>query len=302
MAIDYAKVLINMQIPIIVVGRGLNSAQNFEKMTNLPVITGGLNNWLSISKEFPLYAIVAVGIDELCNTTYALLKKGFKNILLEKPGGLNYNEIKFLSKKARKFNSRVLIAYNRRFYSSVIEAKKLIKEDGGIKSYFFEFTEWSHIIENLDKRPEIKKNWLLANSSHVIDLAFYLGGPPKVISCYKEGKLEWHPDGCVFTGAGISEGGSLFSYIANWDAPGRWSVEVMTQNNRLIFKPLEKLKIQKKASVEINEVKLDDEIDTKFKPGLYRQVKAFLNNDYLEFLDIHQQVSCLNFYKKILNG
>ncbi|MEE6591687.1 hypothetical protein VWN77_10290, partial [Campylobacter coli] len=38
---------------------------------------------------------------------------------------------------------------------------------------------------------------------------------------------------------------------ANWRSPGRWSIEIMTNNYRLIFKPLEKLFIQKKGEISI---------------------------------------------------
>ena len=37
-------------------------------------------------------------------------------------------------------------------------------------------------IEKLNKVPGIKENWFLGNSTHVVDLAFYLGGKPKQIS------------------------------------------------------------------------------------------------------------------------
>lgn len=302
MAIDYANVLLDMGIDFTVVGRGNESAKNFEKSTKVPVFIGGIAKWVENFNEYPPSAIVAVGIEELFNVTCILLDHGFKSILLEKPGGFNLSEINKLSKKANVCNANILIAYNRRFYSSVLEAIRIIEEDGGVKSFFFEFTEWSHDIESLDKKLEIKKQWLLANSSHVIDLAFFLGGKPKTFQSYTVGELAWHPAGCIFTGAGITESNALFSYTANWDAPGRWSVEIMTKNKRLIFKPLEKLKIQNKRSIEIKNVKISNVLDIKFKPGLYRQVEAFINKKFKNFLDIHQQSANTEIYRKILNG
>lgn len=52
-------------------------------------------------------------------------------------------------------------------------------------------------------------------------------------SCIK-GQLTWHKDGCIYTGAGIATSGALFSYQANWAAPGRWSVEIITDKH-IIF-------------------------------------------------------------------
>ena len=43
----------------------------------------------------------------------------------------------------------------------------------------------------------------------------------------------------------------------------------MTRQRRFIFRPLEKLQVQKLASVAIEELPLDDRLDKEFKPGLY---------------------------------
>lgn len=302
MAVAYSKVLTAMEIPTIIVGRGIESAQKFEEITGLNVFIGGINKWLKENNNYPNYAIVAVSGTELGNVTRSLLKKGFKRILLEKPGGLDYEDIKSLAKDVEKYEADVLLGYNRHFYSSVLKAQELIKNDGGVSSFYFEFTEWSHVIEKLEKDIEIKNRWLLHNSTHVIDLAFYLGGLPEKINCYKSGRLEWHSDGAIFTGAGITKNGALFAYHSNWDAPGRWGLEILTKNYRLIFKPLEKLRIQKKGSITIEEVNIDDELDVKFKPGLYREVQAFINDDFETFVDIHQQVKHLNYFEMITKG
>ena len=70
---------------------------------------------------------------------------------------------------------------------------------------------------------------------------------------------------------------ALFSYHANWEAPGRWSVEILTPKHRLYFKPMETLQIQEIGSVAVNPVQIDDTLDKEFKPGLYLQVKSFLD-------------------------
>ena len=70
--------------------------------------------------------------------------------------------------------------------------KELIIRDGGIQSAYFEFTERSYEIEELETSSSIKKRWLLANSTHVIDLAFYLIGLPQdgQWSAWSNGKLD----------------------------------------------------------------------------------------------------------------
>jgi predicted dehydrogenase len=277
MAIDYSKVLDELSVDYDVIGRGDISAKAFKKSTGHSVITGGLTKRLTnVIHDKPDAAIVAVGIEKLAETTIELLNHGFKNILVEKPSGMNAVEIQNVAECTKENNANVFVAYNRRFYASVLKAKEIIGQDGGVTSFNFEFTEWAHEIEKLEKAPGVKENWFLGNSSHVVDLAFYLGGKPTEISSYASGALAWHPAASVFSGAGRSDSGALFSYRANWESAGRWGVEILTANHKLIFKPIEKLQIQNRGSISVEEVTdIDYTFDEKFKPGLYKQVEAF---------------------------
>ena len=74
-----------------------------------------------------------------------------KKILLEKPGAVNEGQLIELEQLAMSKGAEIYLAYNRRFFSSVLEAQKRIQEEGGVTSFHFEFTEWSHIIGNLKK-------------------------------------------------------------------------------------------------------------------------------------------------------
>lgn len=301
MALDYAKVLQNLKVDFDVVGRGEKSAQGFEAKFQKTVIRGGVQDYLTKRRDSPDYAIVAVSVDRLAEVTHFLMKGGCKNILVEKPGGLNQAEIKAVAKQAGEQGTNIFIAYNRRFYASVIEAKKRIAEDGGVSSFQFEFTEWSNVVEKLPDE-NVKREWLLANSTHVIDMAFYLGGGPRKISSYVAGSLAWHPSGSRYAGAGISENNALFSYSANWQAPGRWGVEILTRKNRFIFRPLEKLQVQELASVAITEASIDDRLDREFKPGLYLQTKGFLEESNQGLLSITQHLLKLEIYSEIAGG
>src|SRR3989339_586286 len=89
MAIEYARVLKAQDIGFKVIGRGERSAAAFEKVTGIPVVTGGLEAWLEKGKAAGGTAIVATSVDDLASSTIALLENGFKKILTEKPGGLN---------------------------------------------------------------------------------------------------------------------------------------------------------------------------------------------------------------------
>lgn len=307
MATEYAKVLSDLNRNFVVVGRGEQSAQNFEqKISGSSVHRGGLDKFLLMNDNLlPSYAIIAVNVEQLTPTCISLLKNGVKNILLEKPGGIKAKEFKLLREVANKKNASISIAYNRRFYASTRFAKKYIEENGGVISFYFEFTEWLHIFENMGRLSEVLPYLFLTNSTHVIDLAFFLGGKPKKITCYnKIDPLTCKGYNAIFSGAGISENGALFSYQADWLAPGRWGVEIMTRNYRLIFRPLEKLQIQKMRTTQVDFVDIDYTLDVNYKPGLYLETKAFLehNEDFKDLCSLEEQISNLSIYQKMSNN
>lgn len=301
MAKEYAKVLQGMNQSFIVVGRSEKSCQNFTDITGIPAKSGGVEQYLQDNPR-PNAAIVAVSVDQLASVTLSLLKLGIKHILVEKPGGL-INELEELCIQCKKRNANIYVAYNRRFYSSVRKAKQLIEQDGGLTSFTFSFTERSHLIEKSNQMQMVKEQWFLANSSHVVDLAFYLGGKPLTMTSFKEGHMSWHPNASRFTGAGVTKNNILFSYHADWASPGNWGIHLYTKNYRLLLEPLEELKVQKIESNEITNIHLDDELDHLYKPGLYLQVQSFLSSSPNQLKSIFQQFEDVQtIYQKIING
>jgi predicted dehydrogenase len=285
----YAKVLKDLGTPFETIGRGEASAIAFEAATGQPARAGGLTKALAESGA-PVQAIVSVSFEKLADVAIELLHAGTKRLLLEKPGGLTLAELSAVHEAAAKAGAEVLIAYNRRFYAATKKARKLIQEDGGAVSCAFEFTEWAHTIAPMVLPDEVKQSWVIANSSHVIDLAFHLCGFPKDWKSWHAGTLDWHPSASRFCGSGITERGVLFSYHADWEAPGRWAVEVLTRKRRFIFKPMEQLQVTLLASVKTEPVEIDDALDKAFKPGLYEETKAFLARDDQLFCTIDEQL------------
>lgn len=299
MALEYAKVLKAKGMEFAVIGRGEQSASAFEEKSGHPVLRGGLESVLQKQPSAPTAAIVAVDVEFLRPVCEELLDHGVQHVLLEKPGGVTAADIAALADRADQCGAYVALAYNRRFYASVLAAKGMIAEDGGVKTFSFEFTEWSHEIEGLPQPAAVKENWFLANSSHVVDLAFFLGGEPAEIAAFTNGSMSWHPSASAFAGAGRSKTGALFSYQANWDAPGRWGVEALTCIRRFILRPMEKLQVQKLRSVAIEPVEIDDTLDRQFKPGFALQVAAFLRRDRTDLCTIRQQSDRLKTFKRI---
>jgi predicted dehydrogenase len=294
MAMDYAKVLNALSLSFLVIGRGEEKCNEFQSKFKNQVISGGIQKYIDTNPNIPKKVIIAANVEELGTICTLLIQFGVKDILVEKPGASEPQEINTLADLAKEKNVNLLIAYNRRFYSSVLKAEEIILEDGGLSSFNFEFTEWAHVIKPTAVKPTDFHYWFLWNSTHVVDLAFFMGGVPKQLSAFHTGSLDWHPSASAFSGAGISEKRALFSYQANWEAPGRWVVEMLTKKHRLYFKPMEKLQIQELGSVAVNPVEVDDSLDIEFKPGLYLQTKSFIDSNYSRFCDVQEQKETTN--------
>ncbi len=305
MARDYIDVLTELDKRFIVIGRSEANSQKLASEKSVEVISGGLIAFLEKQPANCEEAIVAVDVDDLYEVTVSLINYGVKKVLLEKPGAINFEQIALLNNLAKERGVDVYIAYNRRYFVAVKEALKLIEADGGLESFHFEFTEWADNIASLPKSEQCKKHWLMANSSHVIDMAFFIGGFPQSMTSISSGadQLDWHPSASKFTGTGISDNDVLFTYCANWNAPGRWSLEFMTQKNRYIFRPMEKLAIQKRNTVAQEFVDLDYSKEDTLKPGLYDQVDDFLQelpSKSLLSLEQHREKEAL--YNTISRG
>jgi predicted dehydrogenase len=295
---EYAKVLTALGVNFKVIGRGSKSADIFKAETGINVETGGIDKYLD-SKNIPNHAIISTAIEDLLSVCQSLINFGVKNILIEKPGSLTSRGIKNLVELSKFNEVKVWVGYNRRFYLATQSARTIIQEDGGVESFHFEFTEWPDVVLKNIISKRILSKWVISNSSHVIDLAFHLAGYPIKISSYCAKSLEWHPSSKVFAGSGITNTEALFSYHANWGAPGRWSLELATNTHRLIFRPLENLKIMNKNSLEIFTYQTIGNEDEKFKPGLYRQTQAFLFGKTELMCSIQDQYRMMKTYEKI---
>jgi len=279
MAEGYAAVLQALNQPFTVVGRGEESAARFASATGVQPITGGLIPFLEEKGSGGFgSAIVATGTEHLMSCVTGLLNAGIRKILVEKPAAISIEELLLHEPELQPAADSIFVAYNRRYYASVLEAQRLVAADGGLQSMHFEFTEWAHRIEPLQKAPGVKENWFFANSTHVVDLAFYLAGDPVNWNAYsKKGSTTWH-EKTNFSGAGITANEVLFSYLSNWESAGRWGIELLTRHRRIYLKPLEQLFIQMKGTVSLEPHVFDDAADRQFKPGLYLQVKDFLQD------------------------
>ena len=299
----YSKVLIDLGIQFTLVGRSTARIEGYKELfPSVKAFAGGVEGYLQ-DHAAPESVIIAANITLMANIARNFIESGTKNILLEKPGSLSIEVLLELKKLADEKGALVFIGYNRRFYTSVLEAQKIIQEDGGLSSFHFEFTEMIHKIKPEKHGPEALARWVISNSSHVIDTAFFLGGHPKELMAKVSGNdIEWHPAGSIFTGMGETEDGIHFTYHANWGSAGRWNLELNTNKRKLIFSPMEKLRVQYRGEMNIEEIKLDYHLDDNYKPGIFLQTKAFLyENKPNGLLGIDDLIAKMKLYHRIAN-
>ncbi len=303
MAKEYLMVLRAMNKKVIVVGRGRENIQLLNReFPEFTFYSGGVEEYLKVHSDVPYFAINASSISQLAITTKQLILAGVKSILLEKPGDLFLKGLIEIEDLSLKSNTEVFIAYNRRFYSSVQKLKEEVFNDGGIQSVHFEFTEWVHTIDQNKFDLEVLNKWIVSNSAHVIDTVFFLIGKPKKMNniVMGQGLIPWHMSGSVFIGMGVSNQNIPFSYHANWCSAGRWSIEISSSKRRFYLKPMEKLAQQILGTVGVEEIKLDETLDSKYKPGLFIQLHKFLSSQTEDLCTIGEQTkNYKNIFMKI---
>lgn len=231
----------------------------------------------------PTHVIVASPVETLTPISLKVIAAGVRHLLVEKPVVLNSTEGALLRAAVEGNGVHLHVGYNRRFYSSIRTALQMIAGAGEeIESITFEFNE---VLPDpsgpVNHAPAVRERWLLANSLHVIDSAMFPVGLPdlSLSSFVSSGALAWHPAGSAFVGSGLTVRGKPFAYHANWAGPGRWGFEWVTPSARYVFRPLEKLSIMKRGSFSLEDIQLDDDLDRRFKPGVYLQNLAFLSGD-----------------------
>lgn len=275
MAALHADVLAAMDVEVTIVATSATRAEPLAKKHGMAFYDKGLQGALTDLPR-PDAAIVALPVNKLAQAGCALAKAGVPRILLEKPGALNADELNAVEDAAQASGAEVFIAYNRRFFTSVMEARRRIAAAERVLSVNFEFCENVDVISGLPTPDEIKQAWVIANSSHVIDLAFHLCGQPTKWHHETHGSLPWHTAGADFRGMGETEAGAQFSYFADWRGPGRWGLEIVLPHERLILRPMEALEVMARGSFSAQPVTLEGDLDQRFKPGLYAQTEGFL--------------------------
>lgn len=277
MAEEYIKVLKkNNSINVIgVVSKSLDNAKKFAKKNKI-------NFFSSIDdmykKTKPDGFIVAVSELALKKVLLKVFKYKSTN-LVEKPIGINYEESKYITNIAKKSKSRNFVAFNRRHYENINFLKKELVKDKTKRIVLIEDQEYQNYNDIFPRK--VIKNWMYANSIHLIDLFFVLCRG-EILSIKNKINLKYKKYSFILSEIKFKSG-DIGIYKCLWNTPGPWSVSVNTEKKYYLLKPIEKLLIQEKKNKRPQEIKF---INENYKPGLTNQIKMFIksiqkNKNYL---------------------
>lgn len=273
---QYALALLKLGLKdITVIAKTGNYIVDFCKENKINLLVDGFEKNIESVGKVDL-SIIAPPIPQTVSATKMAVDNGQKNILIEKPGSLYHQDLTDLKNQYPSLDIKV--GYNRLTYPNFHKLKELVKNEGGITSCRFTFTERLSTMDFQKDEPEVYNRWGISNSLHVITMAFELIGMPKEIHTYQYGHIDWHPSGSIFIGSGLSKQNTPFTYHADWGSGGRWGIEVNTKENSYQLIPLEDLYSCKKDTGTWNHVTFDKAYPD-VKQGIVEEVAVMLDNN-----------------------
>ena len=300
MADEYAKILKNkFKNNILIVGainKSNKRINDFVKKYNVK------NHYSQIDKMMndSCPDLVIVCVNEL--STYNILKVICKYscvCLIEKPVGIDFKESQKILKLKKNRFFFPFIALNRRFYSSILNSIKILNKDSSRRIINI-FDQENIVLAKLAGQPnKVLKNWMYANSIHMIDLIYFFGRG-RIIKISKISKDNYLKDGSVACKITFSSGDIIY-YSSLWNRPAPWSIEISTKNYFVNLKPIEKIFYLKGKSRKWIGVETSKE-DKNFKPGIYLQLVEtfkFIKKRKTKLKDLHYSNKLMKLVKDI---
>ena len=246
--------------------RTIKKSEKLKKKYNIEKVFISIDDFILSNK----FDGLIVAVNE--SSAFKILKKVYKlkcPILFEKPLGYNFIQANLI-KNFLKNKNNIYVALNRRFYSSTLEAKKIIDKKNGKR--FIKITDQ----ETQKFSKLINDNLMYANSIHLVDYAsiFARGKLIKIKKLKKYQKYKFHE---VIVKLFFSSKDEVL-YYCNWNSPGSWSVSITQENQRCEMKPLEQLTFEKfDKNRKLTRSKINMNIkDIQYKSGLYCLVEEYI--------------------------
>jgi len=252
--------------------------------------------------------VIASSTNSMIGLLAAAMSTG-KPVLAEKPIGHTSSSLDQLLTSTEN----VLVGFNRRFYSSVQEAKRFIAS-GAPCLLHLELPESVQVDTETGSRDVSR---VTTNSTHGLDLINYITGGLAIESVYSVGVVS-DKRGRVLIAK--SQRGDLCSVSANWNAPANFSLTIDRGDERFELRPLEMGALYRGMEVAsptpetpmrtykpikvINFLPSGD--DSTLKPGFLSQCQALMNKIEGKHSDVaatlHDAKIALQFAEALISG
>jgi len=191
-------------------------------------------------------------------------------VLLEKPPGYNLSDAEEILSAAKAASRKVLVGLNRRFLSSTRAVLADLQSRPSPRFIHVQDQQNLQVAASIGHPDIVVKNWMYANSIHVIDY-LRLFGRGMVTSVTPI--FAWDAKSSAVVAAKIEfSSGDLGMYEGIWKGPGPWAVTVTTPEKRWEMRPLEQASFQLWGERKLQPVAVH-KWDQNFKPGFRLQAE-----------------------------
>lgn len=254
--------------------RNASKARDLSKRYKIDTTTRSIKDlYLKCKPDAVIVAVPELALEKILleSTSYQWVH------LIEKPAGFNFSNAKKILILNKKRNSKILVALNRRQFESTRTVVTKLKNLNSKR--VIHVTDQQDPIKALSLgQPQLViKNWMFANSIHLIDY-FTLFGRGDVVHVNTQKYRIGSRQKIIKAEIDFSSGDVGF-YTAYWNMPGPWSVSCSSGVFYWELKPLEQLS-ERNLDEPYPIIQSVHKKDKQFKPGLLNQAEEFI-----KFLD-----------------
>lgn len=190
-------------------------------------------------------------------------------LLLEKPPGLVPEETEEIADRSRQQGRNVRVALNRQWIGSTQAAIDGLREHEAPRFVKVQDQQSLAQAAGIGHSPEVVRNWMFANSIHLVDYFRYLArGEVRRVDHLQS----WEGERTQVMLARIAfSSGDVGLYEAVWHAPGPWAVTITVPKRRFELRPLEQLTTQTLGERPVTVPPAA--WDVEFKPGFRLQAE-----------------------------
>jgi predicted dehydrogenase len=223
-------------------------------------------------------------------------------LLIEKPPGLSVLEASRLAELALEYETKVMVGFNRRFYSVVMKANQFIAEQGGLLGMRMDgFERYRHYRENLKVSQEWLDALFFGNTIHCIDLIRHYTGNVINVEVFHN-SLSVEPYNHRYTALIVSDRQVPITFQSYWHSLGNWSYELYFSDGKIHFVNLEEAFVYQRGKPTIQLI--PDQEDVDVKAGFVSQMAHFIEVviptlSYVGEYSIHNAAGTLDLVEKI---